>query len=123
MNILLHVEEIIPYIPVYHVSIGYKLGPFHRRFDFHPKSKFELPVKGRHKIITLGRSKKNFCKVLKFESKLDKNYILGFNDCRHFSQKLIDYSYDDGEHIDIINMSNLYRYFNNYTHNNPPTFY
>lgn len=119
MNILLHVEEIIPYIPVYHVAVGYRFGPFHKRFDFHPKSRFGVPVRGRKKVVKLGKSNKNICKVLKFQSKLDKNYVLGFNDCRHFSQKLIDYSYDNN--LDIINITNLHRYFNNCTHNNPPT--
>lgn len=109
--IKIHIEEIFPRLPVYHVGVGYNVGPFRTRFDFHPHIPWSFPVQGTRKSLTLGKSKKNIFEVYNFQKKLKKQkYFLGFQDCRHFSQNLLDFSYK--EPIDVVNPLNLYMLFN-----------
>ena len=110
MKVFIHVEEIFPRVPVYHVGVGYKWGPIKFRYDYHPKKGWNIPGMGRKNEIVIGKSKKNIFEVYSFQKKLqEQKYFLGFRDCRHFSQKLLDFSYT--EDYNVINMFNLHELF------------
>ncbi len=109
-KVLLHIEEIFPRLPVYHVGVGYNVGPFRTRYDFQPDRGWAVPIHGTKKKIYLGKSKKNIFEVYNFQKKLKKQkYFLGFQDCRHFSQNLLDFSYK--EPVDVVNPLGLYLLF------------
>lgn len=114
MKLLIHVEEIIPRVPVYHVGVGYKIGPLRFRYDYQPEKGWGVPVMGRKRVVDLGSCKKNIFEVHSFQKKLqEQKYFLGFRDCRHFSQKLVEYSSDTG--MNVVNLFNL----NNLFHRHP----
>lgn len=111
MNVLLHVEEIFPRIPIYHVAVGYEWGPLRKRFDYHPQKGWDIPVMGRTRSVRLGKTRKNLFEIYNFQKKLrDKRYILGFRDCRHYTQELLNYS-QCPEKLDVVNMFKLHEYF------------
>lgn len=109
MNVLLHIEEIRKGLPIYHVGITYKYGPFQKRYDFHPRTR-AIASNGYKKTINVGKLKKNPLHVLNYESELhERNYLLFVNDCRHYTQKLINYSTDTT--LDVVNILELYKLF------------
>ena len=110
MHVLLHIEKIFKFLPIYHVGVTYKYGPFRRRFDFHPKN-LNIPIQGKRRTINLGRSKRNPIQVFLHEKKLEKKYFLTQNDCRHYTDKLLDYSLES--HPDVINLVSLDSIYNN----------
>jgi hypothetical protein len=106
MKVFIHVEEIFPRVPVYHVGVGYKWGPFKKRYDYQPDKGWVVPVTGRKETIEIGKSTKNIFEINRFQKELqEQKYFLGFRDCRHFSQDLIQYSCDN--YVNVINMFNL----------------
>ena len=60
MKVVIHVEQIIPRIPVYHVGVGYRWGPLQMRYDYQPEKGWGLPVIGPRREIVLGKSKKKY---------------------------------------------------------------
>jgi len=110
MKVFIHIEEIFPRVPLYHVGVGYKWGPIKFRHDFHPEQGWGVRARGRMRKVELGKSKKNIFEVYSFQKKLqEQKYFLGFRDCRHFSQELLDFSYV--EDYNVINVFNLHELF------------
>jgi len=109
MKVVLHVEEIFPRVPIYHVAVGYKWGPFYKRYDFHPKV-FQVPTRGRKKSVSLGNSRKDPLSIAVHELGVNKTYFLGINDCRHYSQDLLDYTFKE-DAPDVVNVLRLQEYF------------
>uniref|UniRef100_A0A6C0F7L3 PPPDE domain-containing protein n=1 Tax=viral metagenome TaxID=1070528 RepID=A0A6C0F7L3_9ZZZZ len=105
MHVLLHIEKIFKFLPIYHVGVTYQYGPFKRRFDFHPK-RLNIPIQGQRKTLNLGRSKRNPLQILHHEKQIKKNYFLTQNDCRHYTDDLLNYSLDSPP--DVINLSSLH---------------
>jgi hypothetical protein len=111
MEVLLHVEQIFKRIPIYHVGVGYKIGPLRTRFDFHPKERFAVAITGRRKVISLGKTKKNLPQILNYEKKLNKNYFLFFNDCRHYSNQILEFTDPEMVASNVVNPLNLHCLF------------
>ena len=99
MEVLLHMEEILGRgVPVYHVAMGYRLGPFSRRFDFHPTNGNNMRKvlrAGDRRVVRLGRTRRTMREVVSFENGLDKRYFLALNDCRHYTQRMLDFSIEE----------------------------
>ena len=110
MKVVLHIEQLIGKLPVYHVALGYQDGSFEKRYDFHPKN-CPKNLKGRgKKQIFLGNTKKQLHQIEQFESNLNKEYFLMKNDCRHYTKQLIEYT-DLNIDFDITNLLTLIHLF------------
>lgn len=112
MHVQLHVEQIFKKVPIYHVAVGYKVGPLSARFDFHPKERFAISVSGNRRVVSLGKTDKNIMQVLSYEQSMNKNYFLFLNDCRHYSNSLIDYSLPKSQRINTLNPIKLHLLYN-----------
>ena len=107
--VILRVEKIFKKIPIYHVGLTYKCGPLTiKNIDFHPRTRGKNVV-GERKQIHIGNSNKSIFDILIFEHAMNKDYFLLFNDCRHYSQELLDFSIE--EKYDVVNMFYLHRLF------------
>lgn len=111
MEVVLHIEQIFKKIPIYHVAVGYKVGPLKTRFDFHPKERFAISVTGNRRVHKLGKTKKNIIQVLAHENKMNKNYFLFFNDCRHYSNNLMEFSLEKENRVNALNPLKLHELF------------
>ena len=58
------------------------------------------------KDIVLGYTKMNLKKIIEFEKTLHNKYIIGIYDCRHYTNKLINYSLN--KTIPIWNLNSLF---------------
>ena len=110
----LHIEQIFPLLPIYHVAVSFKAGPFRKRYDFHPaRRKIDNKTKpARTHSIKLGTPKVSPWKLRSLDRGIDTNYMLFINDCRHFTKAVIDRS-KCGMYIDITNMFVLHHIFVN----------
>lgn len=108
MKTILHVEQIFNNIPIYHVAVTYKLGPFARRFDFHPK-RCRISVSGKRHSIPIAQTYRNPFEIALHEKSLNKQYILLFNDCRHYTQEMLRFSLVDCP--DVINPFAVHQMF------------
>jgi hypothetical protein len=108
MHVQLHVEQIFKKVPIYHVAVGYKVGPLSARFDFHPKERLTISVTGNRRVVSLGKTNKNIMQVLNHEQSVNKNYFLFINDCRHYSNNLIKYSLPKNKQINTLNPIKLH---------------
>tara|TARA_B100001094_G_C18183072_1_gene802076 strand:- start:682 stop:1104 length:423 start_codon:yes stop_codon:yes gene_type:complete len=111
MKVVLHLEQLLGKLPVFHVAIGYQDGSTEKRYDFHPKQCGKnLKSKGK-KTVILGTTNKNFSQIETFEKKINKNYFLLKNDCRHYTKQLLNYSQDEVS-FDVTNFFTLiYLYY------------
>ena len=75
MKVFIHVEEIFPRVPVYHVGVSYKWGPIKFRYDYQPEKGWNIPVMGRTKKVELGKSKKIFFKFTVFKKNFKNKNI------------------------------------------------
>lgn len=109
MEVILHVEQIFSRLPIYHVGVTYKCGFVSKRYDFHPK-RYAIGIRGKRKSIKVGRCNKTPFDIINYEQSLNKHYVLLFNDCRHYTKQMIDYSCS--EHINTTNLLSLHQLFN-----------
>ena len=64
--------------------------------------------------IYWGLSNKSLMDIINYEESLNKRYILAFNDCRHYSRKLTEYSLNKPTPVWKLNkLFNQYKYIKN----------
>ena len=116
MRVYVHLEELLGRgVPVYHVAVEYRLGPLTRRFDYGPwrggKKKRGGSTRGRSREVCLGRCKRGIGEVYTLEQQLaGRAYVLMVNDCRHYSNAMVQYSVDE-EAPDLRDQFQLWKLF------------
>lgn len=94
MKILLHIEQLLNPLPVYHVAV--QCGQ--KRYDFHPRNvnipRFLVSRMKRcpRKIIHIGNTDKTINEIDNFVNlHCNKDYMFPVYDCRHYTQSVIMY--------------------------------
>jgi len=111
----LHLEKFNNDLNLYHIGISFKNEDTMLRYDYRPFCdpakceyktsstivsapnkelrfvdklyRFYIPENVPNKTIYWGETSKTLDEVVQFEKTLQKNYILGINDCRHYVNK------------------------------------
>lgn len=95
-DVYLHIEKLIEPLPLYHIGMKFQYKRKSVRYDFgHSKNPIKLINTKSDKInhtIYLDKSKKTIDEVIEYEYKINRNYILGLNDCRHYTRNLAEWT-------------------------------
>jgi len=114
-HVHLHLEKFNNDLNLYHIGISFKNEDTMLRYDYRPFCdpakceykttstivsapnkelrfvdklyRFYIPENVPNKTIYWGETSKTLDEVVQFEKTLQKNYILGINDCRHYVNK------------------------------------
>jgi len=114
-HVHLHLEKFNNDLNLYHIGISFKNEDTMLRYDYRPFCdptkceyktsstivsapnkelrfvdklyRFYIPENVPNKTIYWGKTSKTLDEVVEFEKTLQKNYILGINDCRHYVNK------------------------------------
>jgi len=114
-HVHLHLEKFNNDLNLYHIGISFKNEDTVLRYDYRPFCdpakceyktsftivnaankelrfvdklyRFYIPENVPNKTIYWGETSKTLDEVVQFEKTLQKNYILGINDCRHYVNK------------------------------------
>lgn len=107
----LHLEKFNTKLNLYHIAISFKNDDTNIRYDYRPfcePDNCEYNIQGSQKQVTLiekiyklyimenipnktiywGETDKTLEEVQLFEQHLEKKYILGINDCRHYVNRI-----------------------------------
>ena len=104
-TVYIHLSQIIPKTPIYHIGTIFDYEDIELRFDFglynltiaeleyyYEKYIDYFNLNLTSKIIYWDKTNKTIDEVLEYESNLNKNYILCINDCRHYTRDLTDWA-------------------------------
>ena len=75
-------------------------------FNYEEFNSYRENIDSYKKDIVIGYTKINLNKIIDFEKTLQKKYILGIYDCRHYTNKLLKYSLN--KTIPIWNLNSLF---------------
>ncbi len=75
-------------------------------FNYLEFNSYRENIDSYKKDIVIGYTKINLNKIIDFEKTLQKKYILGIYDCRHYTNKLLKYSLN--KTIPIWNLNSLF---------------
>lgn len=112
LDVNLHLEKFNDQLNLYHIGISFKNEDILLRYDYRPFCeptkceyktsstiisapnkelqfvdklyRFYIPENVPNKTIYWGQTTKTLDEVIQFEKTLQKKYILGINDCRHY---------------------------------------
>lgn len=91
VKILLHLEQLFQFTNIYHIGITFKSIYKEVRYDIigleliNTTANRDLKV---NKTIFWDYSNKSINDIIEYEDTMQFNYILGFNDCRHYVRNL-----------------------------------
>tara|TARA_R110002072_G_scaffold22609_1_gene79169 strand:- start:1562 stop:2326 length:765 start_codon:yes stop_codon:yes gene_type:complete len=93
-KVYLHIERITPIIPIYHIGISFKSFYTTIRYDVGQVNKINLlrflpfSIKQESHKLFWGYTDKSIKEIINYEQTLTNKYILGINDCRHYTRNL-----------------------------------
>lgn len=99
IKVFIHLEQLFSDTNIYHIGITFNSIYSSIRYDMHginydlllnffPTKKNGLYIKK----IFWGYSDKKISEIIDYEKKLEHNYILGINDCRHYVRNLTNWA-------------------------------
>ena len=99
-QVYLHIERIAPIFPIYHIGITFTSLDSCIRYDIGNKNKFIFTRRKKNSYrkidekytIFWGYSNKTIPEIIEYEKTLNTRYLLGFNDCRHYTRRLALYT-------------------------------
>ena len=97
-KVYLHIERITPILPIYHVGISFKNFYTTIRYDVGQVNKISLlrrlpfNIKQETHTIFWGYTDKSIRDIITYENTLTDKYILGINDCRHYTRNLANWT-------------------------------
>lgn len=97
-KVYLHIERITPILPIYHVGISFKNFYTTIRYDVGQVNKISLlsrlpfNIKQESHAIFWGYTDKSIKEIIAYENTLTDKYILGINDCRHYTRNLANWT-------------------------------
>lgn len=97
-KVYLHIERITPILPIYHVGISFKNFYTTVRYDVGQVNKINflrlLPIKIKQEKYDIfwGYTDKSLKDIMIYEESLTDKYILGINDCRHYTRNLANWT-------------------------------
>lgn len=95
-KVYIHVEKLFPIIPIYHIGITFTNFRRTIRYDVGQAHKIRLltPIIKitDSQTIFWGYSNKTIKEIINYEKSINHKYILGINDCRHYTRKLAIWS-------------------------------
>lgn len=91
-KVYIHIERILPIIPIYHVGITFTNFRRTIRYDVGQAHKIRVitpivKITDRQTIFW-GYSNKTMKEIINYEKSIKHKYILGINDCRHYTRNL-----------------------------------
>lgn len=104
-KVFLNIDKIYPNLPLYHVA------PVINKKAFHFTPQFtQIEKTNQANSIFIGYTNKSLDDIKFFEEQLNHEYILFFNDCRHYTKSIIDYSLPEND-LDIHNLFYIHESF------------
>lgn len=100
-KVYIHITRIMQIVPIYHIGITFQNYYRTINYDIGDNNKIKIlptiPIleKTRNNyIIFWGHTNKSLDEIIDYEKKLFRNYkyILGFNDCRHYTRILANWT-------------------------------
>lgn len=95
-KVYIHIERILPIIPIYHIGITFTNFRHTIRYDIGQAHKIRIisPILKitDHQTIFWGYSNKTIKEIINYEKSIKHKYILGINDCRHYTRNLATWS-------------------------------
>ena len=91
LKVYLHIEQLFKFTNIYHVGITFKSIYKEIRYDIVGLDLINRSVISEFKLnktIFWDYSFKTINEVIKYESNMKFNYVLGINDCRHYVRNL-----------------------------------
>jgi len=91
LKVYLHIEQLFKFTNIYHVGITFKSIYKEIRYDIVGLDLINRSVVSEFKLnktIFWDYSFKTINEVIKYESNMKFNYVLGINDCRHYVRNL-----------------------------------
>ena len=97
-KVYIHISRIMPIVSIYHIGITFQNYDTTINYDIGENNKIRilptLPKSKNSHIIFWGYTNKSLDEIIDYEKKLFRNYkyILGFNDCRHYTRILANWT-------------------------------
>ena len=111
VKVFVHINTIIPSINIYHIGVSFREKNNCLRYDIYndklTKYLSYLPLNDKNNETTIfwGYTNKTMEEIYEYENNLNYKYILGIQDCRHYSNNLTQWSMGKG--TPIWNLSHL----------------
>ena len=103
-KVYIRISRIMPVVSIYHIGITFQNYATTINYDIGENNKIKilpmipmlpmLPKSNNSHIIFWGYTDKSLDEIIDYEKKLFRNYkyILGFNDCRHYTRILANWT-------------------------------
>jgi hypothetical protein len=96
INVNIHLRKIIACTNIYHIGVSFSKHPCYLRFDFHSSlidnKIIQLSINELETTINWGYTNKTFNEIIEFEESINKYYIIGLYDCRHYTQQITQWA-------------------------------
>ena len=111
VKVYIHINDIIPVFNIYHIGVSFNDSINTLRYDIYDEKLISylkyLPENRNQneKTIFWGYSDKTIHEISNYESNMEYNYVLGFQDCRHYCSNLTQWT--TGNSSPIWNLTRL----------------
>ena len=102
VKVYVHINSLIPILNIYHIGVSFIQYDQRLRYDKYDETLMKylsrLPNNSDNTETTFfwGYSNRSIQEIYEYEHMLNYNYILGFQDCRHYCNNLTQWSTGNG---------------------------
>tara|TARA_Y100000389_G_scaffold196955_1_gene230683 strand:- start:545 stop:958 length:414 start_codon:yes stop_codon:yes gene_type:complete len=111
VKVYIHINNIVPVLNIYHIGVSFNDSINTLRYDIYDEKLISylryLPknYNQNEKTIFWGYSDKTIHEISDYETNMEYNYVLGFQDCRHYCSNLTQWT--TGKSSPIWNLTKL----------------